>query len=193
MGLDYFRITQYEKSIECFEEALDIDQQSGGGWKWLRAYILPGQAYHKLGNHDREKEIYELGLRALPDHPNIIYQQAVCALSQGDTIEANEHLDKYRSVREGEGWEEYRILDEFGQIFRDAGHFDKAEQYKDAIRCYERAIELNNQYEDAWFNKGAALHMLGKDKKAIKALEQVLVLNPSNASAHEAIAICQGK
>ena len=52
-------------------------------------------------------------------------------------------------------------------------------------------MELNSGYEDAWFNLGASLHALGKEKKAIRAFEQVLKINPNNKDAKEAIEICR--
>ena len=56
------------------------------------AYLV---VYHELGNHEREWEIYEMGLRAIPDERRIIYQQAICALSQRDTAEANRLIEHH--------------------------------------------------------------------------------------------------
>ena len=73
-GMYYSWICQYEKAIPPLEKALEIDKQWGGGWKWPNAYTLSGRVYHEVGDHKREKEIYELGLSVLPDHQRIIYQ-----------------------------------------------------------------------------------------------------------------------
>ena len=102
-GNNYYELEQYEKAVQCLEKALDIDKQWDGGWKFVSGYTLPGHVYHELGNHTREKEIYELGLSVLPDHPEIIFRQAVCALSQGNTSEANDFIEKYRLIRKNEG------------------------------------------------------------------------------------------
>ena len=125
-GMNYFYIYQYEKAIQCFEKALEIDKKWGVVWKWVPLYTLSGIAYHKLGNHDREKEIYELGLGALPDHPGIIRRQAICALSQGDTTEANDYIAKYKSIGETRNWGEYRINNAIGLIYKEAKQFNKA-------------------------------------------------------------------
>jgi tetratricopeptide (TPR) repeat protein len=47
-------------------------------------------------------------------------------------------------------------------------------------------------YEDAWFNKGTALHILGEKQKAAECLEEVLKINPYNESAREALKNCRG-
>ena len=62
---------------------------------------------------------------------------------------------------------------------------------KKAIKCYERAVDLNPGNEEAWFNLGAALHSINKSKKALRCFEEVLRLNPGNESAREALTICR--
>ena len=37
--------------------------------------------------------------------------------------------------------------------------------YEDAIECYNKVIEINPQYESAWFNKSIALAELGRYAK----------------------------
>ena len=125
-GMNYYSIYQYEKAIQCFEKALEIDKKWGVVWKWIPLYTLSGISYHKLGNHDREKEIYKLGLGALPDHPSIIYFQTICALSQGDRTEANDYIAKYKSIGEIKNWGEYRINSSIGTIYKEAKQFSKA-------------------------------------------------------------------
>ena len=35
--------------------------------------------------------------------------------------------------------------------------FGNLKKYKEAIECYDKAIEINPKYVNAWFNKGASL------------------------------------
>lgn len=39
-------------------------------------------------------------------------------------------------------------------------------KYEDAIRCYNRAIEIDPKYTIAWNNKGKALSALNRDREA---------------------------
>jgi tetratricopeptide (TPR) repeat protein len=56
--------------------------------------------------------------------------------------------------------------------------FSNLGEYKKAIECYNRAIELdcNNIY--AWNGKGLALYFLGEYEKAIECYENALQLSP---------------
>ncbi|MDX2444147.1 MAG: tetratricopeptide repeat protein [Bacteroidales bacterium] len=125
-GTNYNDIHQFEKATQCFEKSLEISKQWGGGNMWDLFYINPGKAYHELGNHDRENEIYEMGLSVLPDHPNLIFRQAICALSTGDMTEANDYIAKYRSIRETNGWDDDQIKNSVGIIYQMAKQYDKA-------------------------------------------------------------------
>ncbi|UXM84179.1 protein kinase domain-containing protein [Methanococcus aeolicus] len=56
-------------------------------------------------------------------------------------------------------------------------------KYNEAIKCYDKALQLNPNYAEVWNNKGAALDDLGKYKEAIKCYDKALQLNPNNANA----------
>ncbi len=45
-----------------------------------------------------------------------------------------------------------------------------------AIEHYKKAIELNQNYADAWFYKGVALYSLGRNEEALKVVEKAIEL-----------------
>jgi serine/threonine protein kinase len=53
----------------------------------------------------------------------------------------------------------------------------------DAIRYYDRALEINPRYAKAWFNKGASLFVLGRNDEALECNERALKINPRLAEA----------
>jgi tetratricopeptide (TPR) repeat protein len=56
-------------------------------------------------------------------------------------------------------------------------------EYNEAIRWYDKAIEIDYNNFDLWFNKGNALDELGKYKEAIKCYDKALELNPNDVYA----------
>jgi tetratricopeptide (TPR) repeat protein len=174
-GLNYYMIHNYKKAIECLEKALEIDEQWGGGWKWSRAYTLTGSVYHELGNHNREKEIYEMGLSVLPDHSGIIYNQAVCALSQGNITYADDCIEKYRLIREAEGSEDYWINYSIGSIYQQAEQFDKA------ISIYKSLVAEDPQ--EPWSKGSLGFILIDKEidiEEGMELIDQALKVNPDN-------------
>lgn len=62
---------------------------------------------------------------------------------------------------------------EKGKDFLD--DFDNAE----ALSCFEKAIEANPSYVDAWLYKSFSLHGLGRSTDSIESLSKCLEINPS--------------
>jgi tetratricopeptide (TPR) repeat protein len=142
IGWASFNTEQYENAIEAFERNVDIykkfDKKS-----WIWTYILLGKAYHEVGDHKKEKKIYELGLELWPNAKlRIVHLEAICALSQGDTTTANEYLAEFRSIGEQNNWSESNILYWFGGAYDQVGDFEQAE------KIYRRALAINPQNFD---------------------------------------------
>ncbi len=51
-------------------------------------------------------------------------------------------------------------------------------KYDEAIKAYDRAIEINPQLAEPWFNKGVALYLQGKYDEAIQAYDRVIEIDP---------------
>ena len=51
-------------------------------------------------------------------------------------------------------------------------------KYNEAIKAYDKAIEINPQDSDAWYNKGLDLEQLSKSDESIKAYEKAIEINP---------------
>ncbi len=60
---------------------------------------------------------------------------------------------------------------------------DKLNEHDEAIKAYDKAIEINPQDSDAWYNKGVALDKLDKSDEAIKAYDKAIEINPQNSDA----------
>jgi eukaryotic-like serine/threonine-protein kinase len=61
--------------------------------------------------------------------------------------------------------------------------FDKLGRTEDALRCYDKCLELNPQYTDAWHGKGLDLFVLGQYEEAIVCYDKTLELDPHKADA----------
>ena len=59
----------------------------------------------------------------------------------------------------------------------------KLGKHEEAIKCYDKVLELNPEDISAWFYKGYELGKLGKHEEAIKCYDKVLELNPNNERA----------
>lgn len=123
----YHGLGQYEKAVEAFGKVEEISHERGGDWEYLPYYGWYGHALHYVGNHEKEKEITEIGFRFYPDYFLLFWNQAECALSRGDTALANDYIQKLRISHRELGSSEANIECYVGDAYRRANIIDKAE------------------------------------------------------------------
>jgi tetratricopeptide (TPR) repeat protein len=166
LGVTYMdMVRQYVKATEAFERVMEISKEKGE-WKFLLFYDRFAEVLHKLGNHDREREICNIGLRILPENSNyMFYRMAVCALSRGDKSEADEVLAKYRlknkDLKTPEDWLELFL----GQMYEEANIMDQAEMH------FRKAHELNPQ--NLYWSYQLARFLIYNDKGTDEGMELI--------------------
>jgi tetratricopeptide (TPR) repeat protein len=55
-------------------------------------------------------------------------------------------------------------------------------QFEKAIECYDKALEIDPEFSEAWFAKGVALHNMQRYNEAIECYDSALALNSQNAA-----------
>ncbi len=63
------------------------------------------------------------------------------------------------------------------------GKPEEQRKYEEAIKAYDKAIEINPENADAWYNKGFALYELGKNEEATKAYDTARKIIQRNKSS----------
>ena len=61
---------------------------------------------------------------------------------------------------------------------------NKQNEYKNAIDCYTKAIELNPEYTEVYYSRGKAYDAKGDIDEAIQDYNKAIELNPENAEAY---------
>ena len=209
LGKAYSKMYQYNDATIYYEKALEIHKKWGTDFRNPFIYHWLGHAYHKINEHKKEKEVYELGLSIFPDHLRIIQHQAICALSQGNTDKADDFITKYKSIRKNKSqWPESRILSSVGYIYTAANLCNEAEityrqglsldpgnpsrmydlawflidhdiNFDEGLDLIQNALELR---PDNWYyldTKGWGLYKQGKVEEALKILNDSWDLRPS--------------
>ncbi|UAJ73696.1 tetratricopeptide repeat protein [Synechocystis sp. PCC 7339] len=59
----------------------------------------------------------------------------------------------------------------------------KFKNYKQAIQCFDKVIEINSRNEEAWFLRGADLEKLERYEEAIENYKQAININPNYLGA----------
>jgi tetratricopeptide (TPR) repeat protein len=137
LGDAYYKLNQYKDAALNWEKVISNHEQWGTVFPVPHFYLWLGDAYHHLGNHQREKEVYELGLAVAPNFTYYTLRQGACALSQGDTINAKKYITEIRSLAADSKWTEAYTLSRIGYIYYYADSTERTIEY------YSKALELD--------------------------------------------------
>ncbi|MBC8389296.1 MAG: tetratricopeptide repeat protein, partial [Actinobacteria bacterium] len=55
---------------------------------------------------------------------------------------------------------------------------DKLGQHNEALDCFNEAIKINPEFEDAWCNKGITFDKLGKYDEEMDCFNEAIKINP---------------
>jgi tetratricopeptide (TPR) repeat protein len=128
LGVTYHDFPKdYVKAVAAFDKVMEINKEKGSDWKFEFFYDRFGDALHKLGKHEQEKELYDIGLRVLPENMYIIHNRITCFLSQGDTVKANKLISTELAMWKKLGWPESQIEQELGIIYAEANLISQSE------------------------------------------------------------------
>lgn len=208
LGLAYYlKLENFEEAVVSFEKALEIYRKWGTNYRNPWIYACLGNSYHKINDHKKEKETFELGLSIFPNYTRIIQHQATCALTQGDIEKANEFIEQYKSINNNRNWAEARIFSGIGSIYTEAGLIEKAENnfrqglildpenpsrmsalawflidnninIDEGMTLIKKALELR---PDNWYyldTKGWGLYKQGHFQEALNVLKDAWELRP---------------
>jgi len=136
LGFAHYKVHEYEKALSTWEEIFKLHEKWEMVYENPFTYFLMGDAYHQLGETEKEGEILELGLELFPDNWYILIYRATWALTQNDPDLANQIIEDYFSYRRNvTHCPEALISNDVGDIFANAGLLDEAEeQFRDAVQ-----------------------------------------------------------
>jgi tetratricopeptide (TPR) repeat protein len=177
LGIEYHLLHLYEEAIPEFKKAIELYHKWGSEPRWISNYTLLGDSYHKTGQYKKEKKLYKNAEKDFPGDPKIVYRQAVLALSEGKIKDANNYIEKYRSVSNENSVSEADISTGLAEVYSKAGIFDKAEEY------YRRA--LSSETENPIRISNLAYFLIDKDrniKEGMELIDKALELNSDNYS-----------
>ncbi len=172
-----FNLERWEEAVEGFERSMNLlKKMDHHPWAWT--YILLGGAYHKMGLHNKEQKIFEEGIEFWPDHNSTFaYWQAICAVSQGDSVQAAHHLNEIRNVLEQLGWLEANILAWYAGVHNLGESFELAGSY------YRKVQSLKPN--DDWLNADLAKFLITNDinlEEGMELISPIAEKYPENAS-----------
>jgi tetratricopeptide (TPR) repeat protein len=170
-GLLLMKFERYENALESFERALEMNTAFPEAWN------NKGVCLFKLGLAEEAEENLQKALALKNDYGTAWGNRALIAQSAGKLDKAVDFLEvALEYTPTSEGWTNLGMI-----------HL-RRRKLKEAGRCIESALELDNTYAEAWNAKGLLLEKRKKFAAARKNFEKALILRPDFQEAEANIA-----
>jgi len=164
LGISYYEVKDYNKSITVMREALQRDPKS------VAAFHYIGLCLYSTGNLHEARDYFLKSSEVKPDFRPPYYYLARSYLrlkASKKAIEAYKRVAKLRP-------KDVDLLIEFSKIFLEF------EEFKPALEILEKVLKLNPNLWQAYINISVCYAGLGSYSKAIKVLEKVLKIKPGD-------------
>ncbi len=174
-GVAYFQMYQWDKAITELEKALETDLKLNSKPGWSQSYAWLVWAYCNTGQYKKGKRLLNKSEKYFPDDPELIQLKAIISLAEGDPLEANRYIEKFRSIVKSESLSEAEIALNLAGIYEEAGVLGKAEEY------YRQALSL--EPEKPGRLRTLAYFLIDKERninEGLELVEKYLELRPEN-------------
>ena len=72
---------------------------------------------------------------------------------------------------------------EAGEWFDKGNSLGQSGRFEEAVRYYDKVLEIDPQHDEAWYSKGTILSQLGRFDEAIRCYDRAIEIDPHNSEA----------
>jgi tetratricopeptide (TPR) repeat protein len=159
MGEAQYAMKRADESIACFERALELDSSYAAAWYDKGAVLV-----NAFRNYSEAlicfQEAKRLGL------PQAVEMINLCQKNLGRDSKAMNSLG-----------------DSAEDLLATALELTYSQKTEEALKCYDRVLEINQNSVEAWYSKGVTLGRVLRYDEAIACYDHALKINPDFAEA----------
>lgn len=164
LGIAHKEAGQFEKALKAFERAKDLNPKNVDAWATLADVLFSVKEFKAA------KDILDLGLKAVGDHPALLEKVTACCMMLGDAEAAAAYVERELKVvpQHEQAWLNLAAL----QLL--TKEFDKSEA------TAKKLLERNPKNWEAWFHLGNLYEAVPAEKEAEDAYRKALALSKDN-------------
>lgn len=170
-GLLFRSEGKYDLSISSYQTAVEIDPNYYSG------YVALGNLY-EIKKNPLAIDYYKTALEIDENGIDALYGVAMIKQSNKELEEAK---NLYRKI--------LKITPEYYTALYNQGYIKLVyeAEYDSANYFFQKTVDIQPYYADAWFNLGLSEQARGKNREALKAFKEVLKIDPENKKAQKEI------
>jgi len=160
----YERLYQADKALDFYNRSLDIDPFSENVW-----YNI-GVVYNRLEEYEKAIEAYDFAISLDNEFASAYFNKANTLANSGKFRQA---IEVYMEL--------LYLEDDNEQVVCYIGEcHEKLEEWDEAMNYYGKALEINQEYGDAWLGEGMVLFAMGKHYESLYNVEKAISYSPDN-------------
>jgi len=157
-------MSESEDGIRFFNEFIEQHPFSASGWFNL------GELYMRHGMNEKALESFDFATAINEEYAHSYFNKGVIFANTGDFQSA---LSCFKDCTEHEGMNPLTLC-YIGECYEKTGNFINALEY------YDKVLEIDDRWSDAWMGKAVVSELMGKDKSALLMVENALKLLPEH-------------
>lgn len=154
-----YNTNNFDRAINESTEVLNNISSDEFPEQYVEAQMIIGDSYYSLSHYGNYELNHKKSFEA--------YEKALDIYNNGPKAIKNDVTTSHIS-----------------DTYRDMGvEYQSMGNYSEAIMAYDKAIEVNPQNAEVWYNKGTSLDSLGKYEEAVEAYEKSNKIEPQKLVA----------
>lgn len=164
-GKTYHNNGEYDKAIEIFKKAVELNPDDDDSWRWL------GNSYNRNGQVEEAIKYYLKAAKLNPDDSRNWFNLGISYSNNEQYKEAINSFLKVVELNPDDSYSWYGL----------GNSYIKNEQVEDAIKSLLKATELNSNDYQSWLDLAISYIHNEQYEEAIEPLLKAIELNPNNA------------
>lgn len=156
-GTNALKINDTELALKMVDKAIRADQRD------LKAYLAKFAVLIRMEQSKEALEILDQAIEMNPEDKKDIDEIRQSFVECVDDIKAD------------------KVAIEYYNKGKDLFLLNQSQQLEESIEMFDKALEINPQFAEAYLSKGVALEMLGKHEGAVEMFNKALEINPELA------------
>ena len=174
-GLALYEFQRYDEAVSCFDKAIELDP------KHYDAHANKGESLQHLGNYNDAISCFKWCISLNPKDAFVHSGLGSSLKKIGEFTQSKEHLIK--SLLEFANMKTLRTLHPIHLNYYFGVVWNELEIYSMALECFDKTLQLDQEYTEAWLGKGKTLLSMGIVAEAKKCFDRVLKYEPNNIDA----------
>jgi tetratricopeptide (TPR) repeat protein len=176
IAMQYFNSKNYPEALKAFTNLIVVDPEN------IDSYFYLGLIKYYQKDYEASVAYYQKGLEINPEHVDFLNFMSKSYDKMGDVEAAAEALEEILSIKEDK-----EIWLRIGNLYAKVEYFDEATE------AYQNAIELDEEYGEAYRQLGILQYNQEFYEAAIEPLEKATKLFPDADDLQKKLAKCYKK